>query len=53
MVDTRDWSLVQVAKDGHVFAFRTLQDDRYHRAFCERHGYVFLSFEKGKNRLCK
>ena len=52
-IDTSDWSIVRVAKDGYVIVDRTLQDEQYHRAFCERYGYEFLSFEKGTNWRCK
>lgn len=52
-VDRTDWSIVTFrCEDGYEITDRTLLSEDYYKAFCEKYGYEFVSFEKGTNEYC-
>jgi len=52
-VDRTDWSIVTFrCDDGYEITDRTLLSEDYHKAFCKKYGYEFVSFEKGTNEYC-
>ena len=52
MIDTSDWSVVEVLVGDVVISVKTIMSEEYHSRFCEKHGYKLLSFCKGTNPHC-